>query len=127
MVSRVQVAHYLADHLESERGMAIAAVAAWLVSRGKRRQADYLARDVATVLASRGYITGRITTARPLSRAARERIESFIRSQTGAGTLEVSAVVRREVIGGALIELPGQELDATVKSKMGRFVEGVTR
>lgn len=127
MASRVQVAEYVADRLATDRGEALREAASWLVAHGKARQARYLVRDVAQVLADRGYVYVRITTARPLSAAARTRVEDFVREHTGAKRLELTDVVDPEVIGGARIEVPGSELDSTVRSKLSRFIESVGR
>ena len=127
MASRVQVAEYVADKLATDRGEALREAASWLVAHGKARQARYLVRDVAQVLADRGYVYARITTARPLSEPARKRVEDFIREHTGAKKIELTDTVDPEVIGGARIEIPGSELDSTVRTKLAKFVEGVSR
>ena len=77
MASRVQVAEYVADKLATDRGEALREAASWLVAHGKARQARYLARDVAQLLADRGYVYARITTARPMSERARHEVEEF--------------------------------------------------
>jgi len=126
MASRMQVAAYLADHLESGRSDAVRSAAAWLSTEGKGRQARYLARDVAQVLAGRGYMLVRITTARPLSTEAHSQVERFIKEATGAKNLELEASVDAGLIGGITIETPGQALDASVKTKLARYVEGAS-
>jgi F-type H+-transporting ATPase subunit delta len=127
MVSRVQVATYVADHLESDRPAALQAAASWLLDNGAARQARYLAQDVAQVLADRGYVLARVTTARPLAPAAAERIEEFIKKETGARHLELVTAIDPSLIGGARVDLPGSEMDGTVKAKLAKFVEGVSR
>jgi len=127
MVSRVQVAEYVADKLASGRREALREAASWLVVHGKARQARYLARDVAQVMADRGYVYARVTTARPLAVLAREEVADFIRTHTRAKELELVTEVDPDVIGGARIELPGAELDSTVRTKLRRFIESVGR
>ena len=127
MASRAQVAAYVADKLTTDRREALREAASWLVAHGKTRQARYLVRDVAQVLADRGYVFARITTARPMSAHAKQEVEKFIRSQTGAKSIELVDAVDPGVIGGARIEIPGAELDSTVRTKLARFVEGVSR
>ncbi|HEY2004059.1 MAG TPA: F0F1 ATP synthase subunit delta [Candidatus Saccharimonadia bacterium] len=127
MVSRVQVAEYVADKLTSGRREALREAAAWLVAHGKARQARYLARDVAQVLADRGYVYAQVTTARPLTNRARDEVEDFIRTHTGARELELVTEVDPDVIGGTRIELPDAELDSTVRTKLRRFIESVGR
>ena len=125
MVSRVQVAHELAQRLTHERSKVVREAAAWLVTTGRVRQARYLARDVAGILADKGYVLVRVTSARPLDDAARGSLETYIREQTGARELELETTVDAAVIGGVQIETPLAGLDATVHTKLVRYAEGV--
>jgi F-type H+-transporting ATPase subunit delta len=127
MASRTQVAAYVADQLEKDRAGAIRSAAAWLVDHGQARGADYLARDVAQVLAERGYVSVRVVTARTLDEVARQRVEAYVRAQTGAKELELETAVDPSLIGGVIVETPGRILDASVKTKLARFVEGVMK
>ncbi len=127
MTSRRQVAQYVADRLLEGRGDAVTAAAAWLTARGRKRQARYLVRDVAEILAKGGYIVARVVTARPMKVGATGEIEAYIREHTRAREIEMTTATDSALIGGALIELPGADLDSTIKTKLARFVEGVSR
>lgn len=124
MASRMQVATYVADQLRTDRNGALRKAAAWLAGKGRARQAPYLARDVAQVLADRGYVHARVTTARPLGAVGLDHVERFIKNATGARELELELAVEPDLIGGVKIETPGQALDASVKTKLARYVEG---
>ena len=131
MASRSQVAEVLAgritDGSAEERATAVKQAAAWLVSTGRGRQVGYLARDVAAVLERRGYALVRVITARELSSEARREIESYIKSLTGAEKLELVTEVDPSLVGGVVIETPSARLDASVKQKLQKFVEGVIK
>lgn len=127
MASRTQVAAYVAEKLPTDRPAALRAAAAWLADTGRKRQAVYLARDVARELAEKGYVLARVTSARPLTAEAKTGIENFIKSETGATHLELETITDESVIGGVRIELPDAELDATVRKKLANFVQGVSR
>jgi F0F1-type ATP synthase delta subunit len=125
MATRTQVAAALAERLgHQDRHKSIREAAAWLVATGRARQARYLARDVAAHLEANGYALVRVTTARPMEHQTRERLEHFIKRQTGARKLELDTVVDPEVVGGVQIETPLAGLDATIKTKLSRYVEG---
>ena len=125
MASRTQVAGVVAERLaRHDRRGAVRAAAAWMVSTGRARQARYLARDVATALAGRGYVLAEITTARPLHEAARAELVRFIKQETGAHEVELELIVDASVIGGVRIETPAAMLDATVQTKLNNYVEG---
>ncbi len=126
MASRMQVAAYVADHLSDNRKGALRSAAAWLAGKGRGREARYLARDIAQVMADRGYVLVQITTARPLGADARGEVERFIKAATGARELELETTVDSGMIGGIKIETPGQALDASVRTKLARYVEGAS-
>ena len=123
MASRMQVATYVADHLANDRTGALRSAAAWLADKGEAREARYLARDIAQVLATRGYVSTQITTAKPLTNEARHSIESYIKAATGAAQVELEATVDPSLIGGIKIETPGRALDASVRTKLARYVQ----
>lgn len=125
MVSRTQVATHVAGRLAKDRTGALQAAAAWLVERGRTRDAGYLARDVAVVLASRGHVLARVTTARPIGAAALSAVEAFITRTTGATEVELVTSLDPALVGGLTIELPEATLDASVRAKLDKFVEGV--
>ena len=125
MASRMQVATYLADQLESGRTDAVQAAAAWLVNAGRGREARYLARDAAAALAERGHVLAQVTTARPMDAGATQTVETFIKQTTGAKTIELVASVDPALIGGIKIELPAATMDASVQAKLEKFVEGM--
>jgi F0F1-type ATP synthase delta subunit len=126
MVSRFQVATYVADHLKDDRRKTLRSASAWLAARGRGRQAEYLARDVAQILGQRGYVYAEVTTAREISDNAKHEVKEFIKENTRAHEIELVTKVDTDLIGGALIELPDAELDGTVKTKLAKFVEGVS-
>jgi len=126
MPTRLQIATVVADRLtHHDRKKTVREAAAWLVATGRVRQARYLARDVAGVLANRGYVLVNVTTARALSEQAHSDLVRFIKHHTGATTVELEHTVDASVIGGVRIETPLAMLDATVQTKLNNYVEGV--
>jgi F-type H+-transporting ATPase subunit delta len=122
MASRMQVAAYVAERLETDRKGALRSAAAWLSEKGRARQAPYLARDVEQILVAKGYVVAHVTTAHHLSHEARTKVEHFIKEATGGRHLELETTVDPTLIGGIKIETPGQALDASVRTKLDRYV-----
>lgn len=125
MASRTQVAQYVAQHLAAGRNDAVRTAAAWLLERGRARQASYLAKDVARTLAEQGYLYLEVTTARPLSNASREQIVADVRARTGATTVELMEHIDPTMIGGVRLTTPEMAMDGSVKTKLVNYVEGV--
>ncbi len=122
MASRMQVANFVAERLDKDRAGTLRMAAAWLVAKGRRGQARYLAMDVAEALVGRGYVAARVTTARAMSAQTRTEVERFIKEATGGQQLELETAVDPAMIGGIRIETPGRALDASVRAKLARYV-----
>lgn len=94
-------------------------VAAYLIDSGRKAEAVLIVRDVESMLLDQGTAVGTVTSARPLSTTALHTVEAFVK-QTDA---KIKQVVLREhidesLIGGMKLELPGVQLDASVKAKL---------
>lgn len=125
MATRTQIARNMAVGLKTDHTKAINEAAAWLTTKGKTRQARYLAQDVAWILEQQGYVFARVTTAKPLSPESQAAIIAYIKSESGASEVELEAVVDKGVIGGVRIETPSSTLDETVKNRLQALVREV--
>ena len=97
-------------------------LAAYLIDSGRTGEAELVIRDVESMLLTSGTAVGTVTTARPLSAGARSDIESFIRGSDQ----DVKNIVLREhidetLIAGMKLELPGAQLDTSVKAKLDKI------
>lgn len=126
-MTRMEVARYVAQNLSQGRTQALNEAAAWLISGGQVRQARYLASDVARIVAKSGYLYIVVTTAQPLSSDTKAKIESYLKTVTGAITIEMSEIINPSIIGGVRIETPTAVLDGTVYTKLANLVEGMSR
>ena len=124
-ISRRKLAERAAGRIAAGESNAVVLreLAAYLMDTGRKSEADLLARDIETALTARGIVVGTIVSARPLTKEAKESIDSFVKHHyTG-----VKAVVLRErvdtgVIGGVRVELPDRQLDATVATKLDKLM-----
>lgn len=94
-------------------------LAAYLVDTNRKKEAILIVRDIEAMLLDAGTAVGTVISARPLSSTALQAIELFIKQQNTT----VKKVVLREkvdetLIGGIRLELPGHQLDASVKAKL---------
>jgi F0F1-type ATP synthase delta subunit len=118
MTTRKQVAHYVAAQLPQHRRQVLREAAAWLIATGRTRQADYLAQDIAMILAQNGHLAVRVTTARAIDPKIKTEIESFLRRLTKAEWIELTAHVDPTLIGGMELTTPDGVLDTTIRSKL---------
>ena len=118
MITRKQVAHYVAAQLPQHRRKALDEAAAWLIATGRTRQAEYLVQDVAMVLAQNGYLAARVTTARAIDTKIKNEVEAFLRQLTSAERIELTAGVETSLLGGMRLETPQGSLDTSLRSKL---------
>ena len=127
MVTRLEVARYVAEQLPQQRRRILQEVAAWLVATGRSREADYLVQDVAMILARDGHLAARVTTARPLNSALRLEIQNYLKAMTGATTTELIEEVNPHMIGGLRLKTPTAQLDTTLRHKLTTFVRRISQ
>jgi F0F1-type ATP synthase delta subunit len=118
MITRMQVAQYVADQLPQKRRQALQEAAAWLVTTGRTREAGYLVRDVSMVLARDGYLAAQVTTARPIDGEVELAIKGYLTKLTSSQQIELIASVDSQILGGMQLVTPTAELDTTLRSKL---------
>lgn len=94
-------------------------IAAYLIDTGRKAEATLIVRDIESMLMDDGTAVGTVTSARPLSKTSLGNVESFIKQHDK----HIKHVVLREqidaeLISGIKLELPGKQLDASVKAKL---------
>jgi len=127
MVTRLQVARHVAAQLPQHRHQTLKEAAAWLITTGRSRQADYLVQDVAMILARDGYLAARVTTAKPLNSLVRQEIQAYLRAVTNADEIELIEQIDTRIIGGLRLTTPTAGLDATLRHKLTTFVRGISQ
>lgn len=97
-------------------------LAAYLIDSGRKAEASLIVRDIEAMLLDKGTAVGTVTSARSLSKSALESIETFVKQSDS----NIKQVVLREqidesLISGMKLELPGMQLDASVKAKLDKI------
>ncbi|MBC7512553.1 F0F1 ATP synthase subunit delta [Candidatus Saccharibacteria bacterium] len=97
-------------------------IAAYLIDSGRKSEARLIVRDIEATLLDEGMAIGTVTSARSLSASALDTITAFVKHSNS----KIKHVVLREhidesLIGGMKLELPGKQLDASVKAKLDKI------
>lgn len=124
MITRTQVADHLATELGNNRAQAIKEAAAWLIANKKTRQSQYLVNDIARALHRKGYLYARVSSAHELDASTRAEVDDYLRD-LGREYVETEYLIDKSLIAGIKIETPTEELDATMRMKLDRLVEGL--
>lgn len=121
MLSRRKLAGNAAARLSGgeNKKTVLQELAAYLIDTNRKKEATLIVRDIEAMLADAGTAIGTVISARPLSSEALKMVESFVKQNNS----RVKEVVLREqvdetLIGGIRLELPGHQLDASVKAKL---------
>ena len=124
MTTRTTVAEFVASQLVHDRKDVLAGAAAWLVQTKRVRQADYFVNDIAKYLQQQGYLFARVMSAYELDENTRKEIMDYL-CDMGPKQVEVEYELDPALIGGIRVETPTAMLDASVRMKLDRLVEGL--
>ena len=114
--SRRKLARYVAERLLGNDTKVMDEVAALLSHENRQREVDLLVRDIQAELAERGLTVATVESARALTNEARSAIMTLLKKpQT---VVQLSEVVRPELIGGFKLRTPTATLDATIAKKL---------
>ena len=115
-ISRRKLAQYVVDSFNNGTSLSglLREVAAYLVATGRTREAELVVRAIEDMLAARGSVVTRVTTARPMSDTLKREITALV----DADTVYIDEIVDPDIMGGVRIETPGKILDATLKRKL---------
>jgi hypothetical protein len=117
--SRRKLARYVAERLMDNDVTVVDEVAALLSHENRQREVDLLVRDIQTELAERGLTVATVESARALTDEARSAIMTLLKKpQT---VVQLSEVVRPELIGGFKLRTPTATLDATIAKKLNNL------
>ena len=96
-------------------------IAAYLVSERRVDEASLIVRDTEVALAARGVVVADLTSANGLSAETRAAIEKFLTVSMNAQKVAFREMNDPSVIGGVRVETAGQQLDATLKTRLNQL------
>lgn len=120
-LSRRKLASYLADELVAGKKDVPARLAAFLVDTKRMRELPLIIRDIEDALATRGIVVADVDSARELNSTTMKLLESFVKDQTSARYVHFRTSVDETLLGGVRVNVPGQELDATLRRKLANL------
>lgn len=120
--SRRQLARFLANELTAGKtppARLAKLTAAYLIETKQLGTVEQLIGDVAGVLASEhGAVHAEVVSAQALTSALRDELQSYVKSVSKASSVEMDERVDESLLGGVVVRLPGQELDASLRKKL---------
>lgn len=119
-LSRRKIAEVWADELLKGRDIT-KQVAAYLVTERRVDEAGLIVRDTESSLAARGVVVADITSAHGLSAESRKAIEKFLTVSMNAKKVAFREQQDPSVIGGVRIDTAGQQLDATLRTRLNQL------
>lgn len=102
-------------------------VAAYLLSEGRTDELDSLLRDVQADWAAAGHVEVIARSAYPLTATVQADIRREVKKiHPQARQIVINEVTDPDVVGGVRLNLPNQQLDLSIRSKLNRFKQSVT-
>lgn len=121
-ISRRVLVRTIVDQLEKEKmAEVMKRLAAYIIENKLSKQIELILADIETELARRKIVIADVTTARPLVEESREAILDYIRGLTKTQNPELRETVDESLLGGAIIQVAGTELDSSLKTKLQRL------
>jgi F0F1-type ATP synthase delta subunit len=117
-LSRRKLSAYLADELVAGKKDVPARLAAFLLDTNRMRELPLIIRDIEDALATRGIVIADIDSAYKLTADTTKQLESFVKNKTNAKQVHFRTAIDETLLGGVRVNLPGQELDATLRRKL---------
>ena len=97
-------------------------LAAYLVVTRRTKELALIVRDIEASLAAHGTVVAHVTYARPLEQEATNAIVDYIKTLRSESTdVILKQTIDESVIGGVKIDVPGAQLDATIKTTLDRL------
>lgn len=118
-LSRRKIARYVAHEAATGAPLKklLQEVAAYLVEVGQTREYELLVRDIEDALSHEGIVVADVTTAE-----GQTLPESMLKSLVPhAKQLAVRNHTDADLLGGALIELPGKQFDASLRARLTKL------
>ena len=98
-------------------------VVEYMMATKRTNQLDLLVRDVDKAALEQGFVRAEVTTATTLTNELQKAIETMIKNHTGATDILLEKTINEEVLGGVMIALPSEELDATTKHQLKQLTK----
>lgn len=89
-------------------------IAAYLVANHRTRETELLVREIEDVLAEKGIVIADVATAYPLSSGMHAEVKKLV----GGKTVHLRERVDETLLGGVLVDIPGQRFDGTIRRKL---------
>lgn len=119
-LSRRKIAELWADELVAGRDIT-AKIAGYLLAERRVDEAELIVRETEAALADRGVVVADLTSASGLSAESRVAIEKFLGVSMNAQRVAFREATDPTVIGGVRVEAAGQQLDATLRSRLNKL------
>jgi F0F1-type ATP synthase delta subunit len=124
---RSQIAPVVADLIlrpDADAKQLSQEIAAYLLDENRTNELDSLMRDIIACRADKGTVEITAVSAHALPQGVEQDIEKLVREHfPGVKEIIINERIDADAVGGVRLELVGQQLDMTIRSKLNRFKE----
>lgn len=97
-------------------------IAAYPLEAGQTAELDSLMRDIINYRAQKGVVEATAVSANPLSTRDVADIRAILKEEyPHAKSFEIDQSRDPEVLGGVKVDLPGEQLDLTIRAQVNKF------
>lgn len=110
----------LSDELPAKK--VAAEIAGYLLSENRTGELDSLTRDLVNLRAEQGIVEVTVISARELTASGLEEVKSKVKQfYPHARQIIINQRVDASQVGGVRLELPGKQLDLSIKGKLNKL------
>lgn len=119
-LSRRKIAGYVAAEAVKGTSMKklLREVAAYLIETGRTRDYELMVRDIEDALGREGIVIADISTAASEQAVSESAFKHLV---PHAKQLIIRNHIDKSLLGGVLVELPGKQLDASIRSRLTKL------
>lgn len=120
-LSRRQIAEFMANRIAKNGKIAkrdVLELAALLTTDKRQKEAELLVEDILDNLAEHKIILTKVKSAYALNDDNRKAITRYVKKHTGGQQIHIREEVDPELIGGYVLQTPGQMVDFSIRHRI---------
>lgn len=117
-----QVVVSLLSDAKVKKSHVLQMLAAYLIVHKQEKHVDLVLLDIAREFAlQKGHVYADVASAFPLDAAAKAELQTYLKKQTGASSVELNETVNEALLAGVIVRTSDEELDTSAAAKLNRL------
>ena len=123
-ISRRTIARTVASQLTSgvDQKVLVKQLAAYLIDNRRTKEANLIARDIETELASRGIVVATVWSPRSIDDEVRQAVQTLAKAEfDNVKNVEIREKIDPSLLAGIKLAVPGKQVDLSARHKLDKL------